>query len=93
MLYSAIGVSFELREVYRRSASVAVADVPDAPLSLAVGVAVTGLDCLQALVAGVLAPEGVVGALVAIEPDLVCFGDGHRSFRFDVISLQGRRSL
>ena len=40
------GLSFDLREFYRRAGSVPIADVPDAPLSIAVGVTVAGLDCL-----------------------------------------------
>ena len=83
-------VSCDLRVSYRRSGSVPIADVPDAPLSIAVGVAVTNLDCLQALVAGVAVPQGEVGALVAVKPDLICFGQGHGSFRFDAVSLQGQ---
>ena len=75
-------VSFELRSVYRQRRSVAVADVPDAPLS-AVVVGISDLDRLQALGAGVLIPEGEVGASVAVVPDLVCLVDGHGSFRLN----------
>jgi len=65
-----------LRVSYRGDPSVAVADVPDSPLST-IGVSVAGLDCLQTLGAGVLTPEGEVGASVAVVPDLVRLVDGH----------------
>ena len=70
--------------------SVTVADVPDAPA--AVGVGIAGLDCLHPLGASVAVPQGEVGALVAVGPDAVggFEGHGHGSFRFDGISLQGQ---
>jgi len=62
--------------------SVAVADVPDAPLST-VGMSVAGFDCLLTLGAGVAGPtlSGLAcqGAAIAGIPDQVRFGDGHRS--------------
>ena len=74
----------------------AVADVPDAPLST-VGVGVAGLDCLNPLGAGVTLPtvSGLAGegAAVAGGPDFVCLVDGHGSFRFDAVSLQGRGGI
>ena len=72
----------------------AVADVPDAPLST-VGVGVAGLDCLHPLGAGVGVPPCLSlaseAAAVAGVPDFVRLVDGHGSSRLvDVISLQGQ---
>ena len=73
-----------------RCPSVAVADVPDAPAAT-VGVSVAGLDCLQTLGAGVPLPTVAVQVVaVAGVPDFVRLVDGHGSFRFDGISLQGQ---
>ena len=73
--------------------SVAVADVPHAPAAT-VGVSVAGLDCLHPLGAGVPCPTlsslAGEGAAVAGVPDFVRLVDGHGSFRFDGISLQGQ---
>lgn len=86
-----------MREFYRRAGSVPIADVPDAPLSPTVGVSVAGLDRLHPLGGSVLRPTlgglACQGATVAGVPDFVCLIDGHGSFRFDEISLQGQRSL
>jgi hypothetical protein len=81
--------------VYRGCRSVAVADVPDAPLST-VGVGVPNFDRLHPLGAGVGRPplSGLAseGAAVAGIPDQVggFEGHGHGSFRFDAVSLQGQ---
>lgn len=81
--------------VYRRSASVAVADIPDPPLST-VGVGIANFDRLLPLGAGIGVPPCLSlaseGATVAGIPDQVggFEGHGHGSFRFDAVSLQGQ---
>ena len=67
---------FELRSVYRVARSVAVADVPAAVLST-VGVAVTGFDCLEALLTGIEVPSIHRGGAVAGIPDQVGGFEGH----------------
>jgi len=61
--------------------SVAVGDAPDAPASmLALVLQLAGVDCLHTLGAGVAGPAIAVEVVaVAGVPDLVCFGEGHRS--------------
>lgn len=78
--------------------SMAVGDVPGAPASsLALVLQLAGVDCLQALGAGVTLPPVAVGVVaVAGVPDLVCLVDGHgRLSVVDLFSIepQGRRQL
>ena len=69
----------------------AVAHAPDAPASmLALVLQLAGVDCLHTLGAGVAGPAIAVEVVaVAGVPDLVCFGEGHRSVSVvDLISIE-----